>query len=84
MRQLFGARGEALVAVLAAVRQRVVQRRMALLVVLQVVLVLEAHAAQLARVLQQLLLVAVHLALVRRHVLSRRRENTSKETDQDN
>lgn len=69
--QLFGAAGEPLRAVLAAVRQRIVVGRVPLLVVLQVVLVLETHAAQLARVLEQFLLVAVHLALVRRHVLGR-------------
>ena len=60
-----------LLAVLAAVRERIIFRRMPLLVVLQVVLVLEPHAAQLARVLEQFLLVAVHLSLVRRQILGR-------------
>ena len=69
--QLLCTGGETLVAVLAAVRQRIVVCWVPFLVILQMVLVLETHAAQLARVLEQLLLVAVYFPLVCRHVLQK-------------
>lgn len=71
MGQLFRPRHEMLLAVLARVRERVLVRGVPLLVVLEVVLVLEPHPAELARVLEELLLVPVHFPLVGREVLGR-------------
>lgn len=68
--QLLCPRHETLRAVFTIVRQRVLVGWMSFLVVLQVILVLETHATQFARVFKQLLLVPVNLPLVSRHILS--------------